>query len=585
MRGNAGMARWLAVPANEAEAGLRKALDQAALREVDEVALRRVWARLAEIPALVPTQMTDPRLGERSASRGESDFGRRPRWPWIVAASLAGATAVLALMLVETKSEMRIARVESARMWQPASAIVSGKAQGADQRSALVAPATVRTGFGETLHLALTGGTEVILTSESTLILDDNDRPSVSGGEVQFRVPPQAPGRSFAVTAGAYQVVVVGTRFRVRVNQLNAAVGVDQGVVEIWSDHRRIARVAAGESWVSPATTRAVVDPVPGPAPGIGIAPPRQVASSSWRAAGPRATRFSKSMRAVKASGSTAAGVRQTLAMSSPSLGVSSSPSSSSSLGTSFAPGAASMGAGAGAGAGDGVLPLSVDQVPNIAPPAVPASAPTAVVDATPLAVQARAARAAGDSRRALGLYQTLAQRTGPAGENAEYEIGRVLRDGLHQPHEAVAAWRAYRAGHPRGLLRVEADLSVIETLVFVGDKAGALAEASEFVRRYPESERRMEVARLAGDLLRDRGDCAGAISAYNTAMDSVRGHRAVADGVTFHRSVCLLRGNRAEGMAALKVYLQAFPTGRYYSEAQRLLTDAPPAPSVAPGP
>jgi hypothetical protein len=46
-----------------------------------------------------------------------------------------------------------------------------------------------------------------------------------------------------------------------------------------------------------------------------------------------------------------------------------------------------------------------------------------------------------------------------------------------------VAAWRAYRAEHPRGLLRIESDISVIETLVSAGDKGGALAEASEFVR------------------------------------------------------------------------------------------------------
>jgi hypothetical protein len=203
----------------------------------------------------------------------------------------------------------------------------------------------------------------------------------------------------------------------------------------------------------------------------------------------------------------------------------------------------------------------------------------------TPLAVQARAARAAGDSRRALGLYRMLAQRGGAAGENAEYEIGRVLRDSLHQPREAVAAWRAYRAQHPRGLLRIESDLSVIETLVSVGDKAGAVTEASDFIRRYPESERRLEVARLAGDLLRERGDCSGAVNAYNVALATGRARResarSLTDGISFHRSACLMRDDTNEGVVALKAYLQAFPGGRFRGEAQRLLAGTQPSPAT----
>jgi hypothetical protein len=195
------------------------------------------------------------------------------------------------------------------------------------------------------------------------------------------------------------------------------------------------------------------------------------------------------------------------------------------------------------------------------------------------LVVQARDARSVGDFRRALDLYRTLAQKAGATGENAEYEIGRVLRDGLRQPREAVSAWRQYRARHPRGVLRMEADISVIETLVSLGDKAGALTESTDFIGRYPDSERRLEIARLSGDLLRERGDCTGAVSAYDIAIGSGRSRKDsgkdIADGVSFHRSTCLLRSNRGEGVLALKAYLRSYPWGRFRGDAQRLLTDA----------
>ena len=82
----------------------------------------------------------------------------------------------------------------------------------------------------------------------------------------------------------------------------------------------------------------------------------------------------------------------------------------------------------------------------------------------------------------------------------------------MGQPLNAVAAWRRYRAAHPDGILRVEADVSIIETLGRIGETDEALSEANEFLRRHPDSERRTEIARLAGDLYRARGDCRHAL-------------------------------------------------------------------------
>ncbi len=111
---------------------------------------------------------------------------------------------------------------------------------------------------------------------------------------------------------------------------------------------------------------------------------------------------------------------------------------------------------------------------------------------------EARTALGEGRPEDALAMLTHCTKGVGPAAENAAYEVGRVLRDGLHRPQAAVAAWVAYRTRFPRGLLRAEADLSILETLARVGDKAAALAEAEAFLARYPNSERRDEVAKLA---------------------------------------------------------------------------------------
>ena len=113
--------------------------------------------------------------------------------------------------------------------------------------------------------------------------------------------------------------------------------------------------------------------------------------------------------------------------------------------------------------------------------------------DATESPRAAREALAAGDAPRALQIYRSLAQKTGPVAENAAYEIGRILNE-KGQAGAAVAAWRRYRSDYPNGILRVEADVSIIETLARAGESDDALGEATDFLRRRPDSERRGEL-------------------------------------------------------------------------------------------
>lgn len=110
----------------------------------------------------------------------------------------------------------------------------------------------------------------------------------------------------------------------------------------------------------------------------------------------------------------------------------------------------------------------------------------------------ARAALTAGNFDEALRALTALASGQGPAAENAAYEVGRVLREHLLRPREALAAWNRYRARFPGGLLQAETDLSIVETLATLGDAERALVEAEAFLRRYPASERRPEIERLA---------------------------------------------------------------------------------------
>jgi outer membrane protein assembly factor BamD (BamD/ComL family) len=114
---------------------------------------------------------------------------------------------------------------------------------------------------------------------------------------------------------------------------------------------------------------------------------------------------------------------------------------------------------------------------------------------------EAQEALAAGQPKQAVAILKKLTQGTGASAENAAYELGRVLRDNLQRPREAVSVWNRYRSRFPHGLLRAEADLSLIETLASMGDRDTALAEAEDFLTRHPSSERRADVERIVGRL------------------------------------------------------------------------------------
>ena len=372
-------------------------------------------------------------------------------------------------------------------------------------------------------RLTLEGGVETIIGRSGVMRLDDG-APRVEAGEVRFSVPHRLPGHPFVVRAEGYRVVVVGTRFGVSVQDAGVLVDVEEGIVEVWesASQRPLARLTPGESWRSPqreasndapaANPTAAQTPTPA-GPTVAAVAPAPVAPAPAAAAPPSFAVPSFIAHARH-------GRHRSVAMSSP------------------------------AGSAETGAPVADPRDPSIA---------------------ARSAVAAGDAPRGLQLYRTLAaQGTGPAAENAAYEIGKVLNEKMGQPAAAVSAWRQYRATYPDGILRVEADVSIIETLARSGDADGALVEASEFLRRRPDSERRAEIARLAGDLYRSRGDCRHAVGMYQVATGASRPRDAV-EAAAFHRAECLATMGDSTAADAARGYLRAYPSGRFRSEAEAL--------------
>jgi tetratricopeptide (TPR) repeat protein len=126
----------------------------------------------------------------------------------------------------------------------------------------------------------------------------------------------------------------------------------------------------------------------------------------------------------------------------------------------------------------------------------------------------ARLARAAGDGRGAAArLRRLLATREVSYGvgsyfsawlDDAQLELGRVLRDDLGQPRRALAAFARLPRHYPASILRDDARFESAETWARLGDRARACHELARLADEWPESRYQIERA----PALRDRLDC-----------------------------------------------------------------------------
>jgi len=391
-------------------------------------------------------------------------------------------------------------------------------------------PGSAQTQAAETRRLTLEGGVVAELQHTSKMSIEESGA-RVEGGTVKFKVPHRRPGHPFVVRAEHYRVVVIGTRFGVGVNgDRRVDVDVDEGVVEVWNGEARVARLEPGQRWNSPpaaASTPAAAPPPAGEATGKALREEKQQDTPQDKQELPQTTPLDKTApRAVEPDIALVLG------------------SESRRHGSRRAP----------------------TRIALVDSPSRAGGGPE-----SPRA--ARAALAAGDAPKALEIYKNLAQKTGPVAENASYEIGRIQAD-RGQYAAAVATWRRYRSDYPNGILRVETDVSIIETLARAGETDDALGEATDFLRRRPDSERRGEIARVAGDLYRARGDCRHAIGAYQLAMTTSRA-RDVVEAATFNRAACQVRIGDGAGVDGLRGYLRGYPEGRFRRQAAELIEQA----------
>ena len=375
-------------------------------------------------------------------------------------------------------------------------------------------------------RLTLEGGVVAELQHTSKMSIEESGA-RVEGGTVRFKVPHRRPGHPFVVRADRFRVVVIGTRFGVGVNggasgDRRVDVDVDEGVVEVWNGETRVARLEPGQRWASPPETAS--------AP-VAETPPEAGAKTADRALEkqelPQTVPLDKTAPRV-------VGPETSLVFRSESRHHR---------------------------AGRAATSIAMVESPSRVGGA--AESPRA----------ARDALAAGDAPKALEIYKNLAQKTGPVAENASYEIGRIQSE-RGQYAAAVATWRRYRSDYPNGILRVETDVSIIETLARAGETDDALGEATDFLRRRPDSERRGEIARVTGDLYRGRGDCRHAIGAYQLAMSASRA-RDVVEAATFHRAECMVRTGDGGAVDALRGYIRAYPDGHFRRQATELVEQA----------
>ena len=189
-------------------AELRRALDDAEQRLPDNVTVRRGWAAFDARPA-----------GRRGA-----------RLSWFaggMASTAALALASAALLWPRVVQTPERSHVAQAPVASPASA--------------------------ETRRLTLEGGVEAELQRTSVMRIEGNG-PRVEDGAVRFKVPHRRPGHPFVVRAERYRVIVLGTKFGVAVNgagDRRVDVDVDEGVVEVWNNDVRLARLEPGQRWNS----------------------------------------------------------------------------------------------------------------------------------------------------------------------------------------------------------------------------------------------------------------------------------------------------------------------------------------------
>jgi hypothetical protein len=169
---------------------------------------------------------------------------------------------------------------------------------------------------------------------------------------------------------------------------------------------------------------------------------------------------------------------------------------------------------------------------------------------------------------QAASLFEAVADRGGLHAGLALYDYGRIQQLHLGHADLALAAYQRYEREYPRGPLLQEVVLSAIELELASPKRDGALAHMDRFLEQFPEGERAPHVHLLRGNLLRERGDCAGALREYARA-----GAPVVEDDALYFSAACQQQLGRAgDAAASLRDYQARFPQGHHAAEVRRAL-------------
>ena len=299
----------------------------------------------------------------------------------------------------------------------------------------------------------LAGQATVLLAADAVAsgrVQAENTEIVLRKGRIDLDVLPHAPAHGFSVRAGRYRFTVVGTAFTVTQTRSRLDLEVGEGVVAVWRSETRLATVHAGQSWSTDLSSE--------PATG-------------------------------------AAGL-DAIEIDSPNPALSDWPT----VATTVAPPPVLVPPPA---------PVPSDRPPTFTPrPVEPAPGgvspkPAATVPRT-TGIPCAELVASRQVREALVCYQERARQNGLAGETAQYELARLLRDSFADPQRALATFQEQRSRFPSGALRMEADLSIIEILPRLGRHSEAIAETERFLVTHPRSERRGEIHLLRGNIFRE---------------------------------------------------------------------------------
>jgi hypothetical protein len=193
----------------------------------------------------VPTAAQVDRMWARIAARKNARF-----WPKISAISATSAIAATGTLVLVAAALVIGLRMRTEPVPRPAERANASVAAAVGRIE--VAAATPR-------ELTLPDGTRVTLEPATTLRVDEATVHrivlTVLAGIAHFDVP-KAPGRTFSVWAAGIEAAVVGTRFRVGIDEtakpVTMTLVVDEGKVQVRRPSHAARMIAAGESWTGP---------------------------------------------------------------------------------------------------------------------------------------------------------------------------------------------------------------------------------------------------------------------------------------------------------------------------------------------